>query len=918
MNDMNFKFVRQLISVLLLSPLIASSVWSSGWQPINPSGSTVRSEWNAAYWFREAVPPAPFTAFERVHHFMRGIPNLFRMLMSDSVRTQGGGFFTVLNRYNEDRVDETSFASTIRTVIIERIQLPQRQKKFIAIKFTEADSKDPGYAGRRNNFFFGSTLYFDFGEMKRLTELVLFGTPQERLLAEQLIRFRLRHELGHSQRITGASFIKLSGVGAVLTMLTFMAAMQRPIEISCTMTTVGFLIYGFLRHHADIDEERDLVLKDLNWLESLNETNRADLFDLLQTNARRLPGLSAYLKGLNAGVNQPDKKKEIVVENWAHRSRKALGKNLRMSPPLRAPILPAPVMDAPKPYLVTVRIGGSNIGLIVYERSGNSIKFIGKVSWSWRQVRQHFRREDISHLKSDFLRALGERMRISLLKPKGIEVDEIGGIAWSVAGPTDGITATLTNTSVKMIRSALPEEFAHELGITLDARARIMTNDGFAAHFAEHVNPEGKLRELPLDEGIALILGTGKGGHGPGVVENGHTVLYDGENYIVKSMEWLQSQVSENGRRLSEGQSFHLPHPNSGLVYSEHRLAGPWVAIRFLQELKEKQPKTYIKFVEAVAPSLAQKGVEKNALTAINELLAVGDRPLDVWGKETDTDVVLAVNEFISKNNDSQVKTSPERFAYQFNERFIKELGKALGAMAEAYPNQYFVLVSGMVEARRDDRRLQNVLKQASKFPGQIVISELEGDRENYAVARLLMEQQDAQRLAEMPQTERKTVLIDPAFMFDSSEGLFALNSLTLEVLKLLNRAGLSLGTIFGSNNLRYRQSIVTARVTNSLLAEIHPIEAAVQGIDSVTTLGAASILRWFFLVYPDTRWTDKAHTLFLTANKDLAALVRHSIPGLAVIHAEGNLLESVSRQLLQFHRFAGIPLVEQQALAAA
>ncbi len=178
------------------------------------------------------------------------------------------------------------------------------------------------------------------------------------------------------------------------------------------------------------------------------------------------------------------------------------------------------------------------------------------------------------------------------LKKFKIKSDALSGVGISWAGPGDYAAGKIKNDKIPgfqtmvdlktPLQNLISKKFGRAVPIEI-------MHDGAAGAVGEHRLPNGALHGQP--HGIAVIVGTGVGA---GFIENGHPVYGvcgKAEAFIGEIGFHLIRSSDGSYRYRGNGANWdhpvpYDPDPAKGEVRLEQRVAGPWVAARFVEFLR--------------------------------------------------------------------------------------------------------------------------------------------------------------------------------------------------------------------------------------------------------------------------------------------------------------------------------------------
>jgi hypothetical protein len=212
------------------------------------------------------------------------------------------------------------------------------------------------------------------------------------------------------------------------------------------------------------------------------------------------------------------------------------------------------------------------------------------------------------------------------------------GISW--AGPGDYPAGKIKNDKIAgfqmMVDLKTPLKNLIAKKFSRDFPIEIM-HDGAAGAVGEHRLPNGALHGQP--NGMAVIIGTGVGA---GFIENGHPVYG-----VPGKAEAFMGEIGFHLIRSSDGSYRYCgtgagwdhpipydPNPAKGEVRLEQRVAGPWVAARFVEFLRAAGESDRERFGVEIPlgpdslPSV-QKPIVTDAALQAQVLIAITDWAID-------------------------------------------------------------------------------------------------------------------------------------------------------------------------------------------------------------------------------------------------------------------------------------------------
>lgn len=322
------------------------------------------------------------------------------------------------------------------------------------------------------------------------------------------------------------------------------------------------------------------------------------------------------------------------------------------------------------PFGATAIVGGTNVRLCV-STAGETEPLVYSVKWQdlHAELNETLQRAGISFedAKSEVFTALAKKFvdEVAKIFPedgKPPPFDKMCAFNFSVAGPVTGegfgATVSTSNTGVSLkneaialtLMGAINTELQHRRWPTVPLSSTVVMNDATAGLLGELYG--GGLRGC--QHGLYVIIGTGVGSMGlvnghpdPTYSELGHSALitYDtsGKRFVVRNGRDTVSSLGDNGcfKDLPFGQH-----------YLENDLAGPWLAVRFVQKLSKDY--TFLPVLVALAERIApfMPGDYKGDL--IRDLVDLGDLPSarrQQWAINSPSGLVKAVNRFLLSPN---------------------------------------------------------------------------------------------------------------------------------------------------------------------------------------------------------------------------------------------------------------------------
>jgi predicted NBD/HSP70 family sugar kinase len=284
----------------------------------------------------------------------------------------------------------------------------------------------------------------------------------------------------------------------------------------------------------------------------------------------------------------------------------------------------------------------------------------------------------------------------------------------SFAGPLTGegdqVFAHGTNMGVVFERPLKDylTQFANDAGFDNLSKARIeVFNDGAAGGFGELYTKNGIVSGAK--DLIYLILGTGVGGArildhklDSTFTEAGHTLLrnFEGE-YTLCSMADLESKgLFKEGAFIT---------PTDGSSYFEHRVGGPWVAVRFAKYLSEISGAGIDALMSVKRPEECPEFTKE----AIERMATLREVDVADWNRLIDKRAEKAINmllRFHSEGYRAEHSSEFSRHAFEFEKALYTEVGKALHVLSNAYPDAQIVLGSTLAEVRSQNRHFLDML----------------------------------------------------------------------------------------------------------------------------------------------------------------------------------------------------------------
>jgi hypothetical protein len=363
---------------------------------------------------------------------------------------------------------------------------------------------------------------------------------------------------------------------------------------------------------------------------------------------------------------------------------------------------------------VGVIIGGTKIEIHIVRPEGLSGNAWDKEVFTWDEFRQAMGTQDVADKQEEFVEFLSQKIAQLLKKRKLGMYSNLEKIGISFAGPvSDDQRVHGTNMPVHFREFDLPLYLRTSSSLPAVESITVL-NDGAAGLAGEQHDPRGALRPERLRPGqkpAYFIWGTGFGASGAGIWEAGHLIVRDAETgrYELKTREEM----------FEEGVGFRLL---PGYTQLEHRIAGPWAAIRFIKE-------TSMDLTELAAAIQVD-------ISELEKLQRLHPRTMDSWSQQIPGDVALAISKFIHASRHSD--TSLGRAAREFELSLYRELGDALRVVRENFGDVRAVLGSSMAEIRRDDPDFLRIVREASgSNEQQVVISDLDASREAVGAAHI-------------------------------------------------------------------------------------------------------------------------------------------------------------------------------------
>jgi hypothetical protein len=299
--------------------------------------------------------------------------------------------------------------------------------------------------------------------------------------------------------------------------------------------------------------------------------------------------------------------------------------------------------------------------------AGEAEPIVYSIKWQelHEELRHNLKEQGINFedAKRDVFKALAKKFvdQVAGIFPddgKPPPFDKICTFNFSVAGPVTGegfgATVSTSNTGVSLknepiadsLMSAINSELASREWPTVPLSSTAVMNDATAGLLGEFYG--GELQGCR--HGLYVIIGTGVGSMGlvngrpdAAYAELGHSALvtYDttGKRFVVRNGQDTVNSLNDNG-------SFKdLPF---GQHYLENDLAGPWLAVRFVQKLSKDY--TLLPVLVALAERIREFMPREYAGDLIRDLVDLGDLPSarrQQWAINSPSGLVKAVNRFL-------------------------------------------------------------------------------------------------------------------------------------------------------------------------------------------------------------------------------------------------------------------------------
>ena len=338
-------------------------------------------------------------------------------------------------------------------------------------------------------------------------------------------------------------------------------------------------------------------------------------------------------------------------------------------------LVPAPLNTSPircvrlsrdDPFGATAIVGGTNVRLCI-STAGEAEPIVYSLKWQelHEELKDNLKARGVNFedAKGEVFNALAKKFvdQVANIFPDDGQAppfDKVCAFNFSVAGPVTGegfgATVSTCNTGVSLKNEAIALSLMGAINAELESRrwptvplsSTVVMNDATAGLLGELYG--GALQGC--SHGLYVIIGTGVGSMGlvsgrpaPAYAELGHSALvtYDttGKRFVVRNGEDTVNSRSDNGcfKDLPFGQH-----------YLENDLAGPWLAIRFVQKLSKDY--TLLPVLVALAERIREFMPQDYSGDLIRDLVDLGDLPSarrQQWAVNSPSGLVKAVNRFL-------------------------------------------------------------------------------------------------------------------------------------------------------------------------------------------------------------------------------------------------------------------------------